>query len=157
MTTATEILEASLQRLVVAGAEASIAAPDSSKFIFRLNNHMNTLIGGGVTITWTTITNIGDTIVVMDQADTPVDISAYCIQYLELKMAELMAADYGDSITPDQYKEMRAGKRSMLKKSRKGTHIKYPTILPKGSGNQDGVFLDDHFYDGATAGESPTT
>lgn len=153
MATVNDVLKATMQSLIVAGAEVSIDPADAEQFIFRLNNHMSALIGDGLTITWTAVSGTGDTITIMNQATTPVNISNYCIQYLENKMAELMAPDHGVSITPTQQRAMRDGERSMLRMARKGTHIKYPTTLPKGSGNTDGGYLEDPFFDGATAGE----
>lgn len=156
MATAQEILDAAMYDLVVAGAESSASGLDADQFIFKLNNHIESLIGRGVTITWTTVTNIGDTIEIMDQAETPTDISQYCIQYLVGKMAELMAPQYGVSLTAEQRTAMREGKAAMLKKSRKGTFVNYPSTLPVGNGNNDGSYLDDTFYDGQTAGETTT-
>ena len=156
MTTVAEILDSTLFDLVIAGAEVSVSSVDASQFIFKLNNMVETMIGGGVTVTWTTVSNLGDTIIIMDQADTPVDISKYCIQFLASKMAELLAPQYGVSISPETRTAIREGKKSMLKKSRKGTFVNYPSTLPVGSGNEDGVFRDDHFYTGTTAGETTT-
>lgn len=153
MTTVAEVLDSSLFDLVVAGAEVSVSSVDASQFIFKMNNLMNSLVGKGVTITWTPVTDLSSTISIFNQATTPVDISDYCIRWLAAEMAKEVAPQYGVAITAETADAIKQGKRSLLRQSRLGTNVLYPTTLPVGSGNEDGVFRDDHFYNGTTSGE----
>ena len=154
MTTVAEVLDSSLFDLVVAGAEVSVESVDASQYIFKLNNLMNSLIGKGVTITWTPVTDLSSTISIFNQASTPVDISDYCIRWLAAEMAKEVAPQYGVSVAPETMDAIRQGKSAMLKQSRLGTHVKYPSQLPVGAGNEDGIFRDDHYYTGTTSGET---
>lgn len=150
MTTVAELIQSSMFDLVVAGEEQAVSATDSAQYIFKLNNLMESIIGDGVTLTWTTVADVGDDIVIMNQATTPVNVSKYCIRGLAAMMAIEIAPQYGVSVPEEVVLAAKKGEETMMRQARLGTTTKYPTTLPIGSGNYDGGFADEHFYDGNT-------
>ena len=150
MTTVAEIIESSMFDLVVAGAEQAVDAVDSAQYIFKLNNLIESIIGDGVTLTWTTVADTGDTLVLMNQATTPVDVTKYCVRGIAALMAIEIAPQYGVTVSQETILAAKQGMRTLLKQSRLGTTAKYPTTLPIGSGNETDSFVEDHFYDGNT-------
>ena len=148
MATVSQIFSASLRKLIAAGNEVSEEDSDAQDYIFALNNWMNEFIGLGYALTWTTVDALDDTLELLNQADTPVDVTDESLRALTAIIAVEVAPEYGATVDAALAQAAAQGKRALAKLGRGDVDMHYPQTLPRGSGNDERYLLDEAFYNG---------
>lgn len=142
MATVAQVADASLKRILVQGAEAPLQADEYQDYIFALNNYMLALDAEGVTLGYTEVSDLGDTLTVPTGA----------LRGIIANMAIEVAPDYSGQITPGLVKAARDGMQVMRIIGQTISATSFPSTLPKGSGNMDDVSYNvGQFYEGNEA------
>ncbi len=137
MVKVSEVMIDSLQEILVQATEADIEASEAQTFIFKMNNLMLALDAKGVTLGYTKVSGLGDTVTIPDGA----------IEGLILVMAVKSAPGYNMPISPTLAQDARDGLNTMRLLGINIPQTRYPSTLPIGSGNEDcGSTLSNHFY-----------
>ena len=140
MTTAVEVAERALKRILVQADDAPLDPSDYADFYDSMNSFMEALEGENVFLGYTPVSNPADDIT----------IPASCIRGLVANMAIEVAPDYGKAVPAELQKQAMDGLRVMKKVGRARVTTSYPSNLPMGAGNQDFSNDTDPFY-GVTA------
>lgn len=127
MVTVSEVMVDSLQEILVQAAEADIEASEAQTFIFKMNNMMLALDARGVTLGYTKVSNLGDTVTIPDGA----------IEGLVFVMAVKSASGYNAIVPPTLAQNARDGLNTMRLLGQTMPESQYPSTLPIGSGNED--------------------
>ena len=129
MTTALQVANIGLKRILVQGQDAPLEADEYADFYIAMNNWMAAKEADGLRLGYTPVT---------DGADE-VTVPAGAIMGIAANVAILVAADYGGTISQSLAAEAAQGLRTM---ERIGVNIgqtsEHPN-LPFGSGNRDSV------------------
>ena len=136
MATVSQVLKASLQRILVQASEAPIEADEAQDFIFAMNNYMLALDADGVSLGYTEVDNLGD----------EVTIPTGALRGLIANMAIEVSPDYGGEITQGLVLAASEGLKVMRKLGQIIPTTRYPGTLPIGSGNEGDIFRSSHFY-----------
>lgn len=148
MATVSDIFSPSMRKLIAAGNEVSDSDSDAQDYIVALNNYMYDFIANGAKLTWTTVTGLTDTLVLMNQATTPVDVTNSALRALIAIIAVEVAPEYGAQVDAALGKASREGERTLLLIGRGDVDMSFPNTLPKGSGNAQDSYLEDIFFSG---------
>lgn len=137
MATVAQVVKASLQKILVQAAEADIEASEAQDFIFAMNNYMLALDADGVTLGYTTVSNLGDDITIPTGA----------LRGLIYNMAIEMAPEFNGVITQTVVKIAKDSLATMRKLGVTISQTQFPSTLPIGSGNEgSGGLFANHFY-----------
>ena len=144
MATVAQVAKASLQRILVQGADAPLQADEYDDYIFALNNWMLDLDASGITLGYTEVSDLGDELTVPTGA----------LRGIIANMAIEVAPDYNGQITPGLQKAAIEGMQTLRLIGQTVPTSSYPSTLPVGSGNEDeATYSTSKFYDGATEAE----
>ena len=136
MATVAQVAKASLQRILVQASEADLEPDEYQDFIFAMNNYMLSLDAGGVSLGYTEVASLGDTVTVPTGA----------LRGLIANMAIEVAPDYGCQISAGLIAAAAEGRKVMRRLGISIAATQYPGNLPVGSGNESGRFNNNHFY-----------
>ena len=138
METAQTVVSDILQEILVQGSEQAINAVDAQTAIRYMNRFMASLSAQGVSLGYTTVSSLSDSITIADGA----------IEGLIYNTALRLVSSY--DVQPNQFlvANARDGLKAMRKLGVTITASSHPCTLPIGSGNeQENTYTNDHFYD----------
>jgi len=137
METAQTVVNDILQEILVQGSEQAIQAVDAQTCIRYMNRFMASLAATGVSLGYTTVSSLADSITIPDGA----------IEGLVYNTAIRLCSSY--DIQPNQFLQMNA-RESLKAMNLLGVTIgpsSYGDTTPIGSGNEgDYTYNDYHFY-----------
>jgi hypothetical protein len=138
--TAEQLMKQVLKNLVVAGDESSVPDIEAQDFILALNNLVAEIEAPtSVSMGWTEITNIGDTLT----------CPATTLRSLSILAAIELADSYAVPLQGTELKaKERQAKDTILRICTTRTGAYKPSTLPLGSGNEDQTFRGQRFYTG---------
>lgn len=125
MTTAVQVAEIGLKRLMVQGADAPLSADEYADFYTSMNHFMAELEANGTRLGYTAVSAAGDEVTVPDGA-------IYAIAH---NVAVDVASDYGLAVSPSLAAAARRGYRTLRKLGSNPGKMSYPPTLPRGAGN----------------------
>ena len=131
------MIKASLQRILVQGSEASLEPDEYQDAIFALNNYMLDLDATGVTLGYTLVENLGDTVTVPPGA----------LRGIIANLAIEVSPDYNGTVSQGLVKAASEGLITMMKIGTRKPVTSFPCTLPIGSGNDYDNYNNTHFYD----------
>ena len=136
METAQTVVNDILQEILVQGSEQAINAVDAQTAIRYMNRFMASLSAQGVSLGYTNVTSLSDSITIADGA----------IDGLIYNTALRLASSY--DVQPSQLLQVSArdGLKAMRRLAITITASSHPCTLPLGSGNDDGYGEIDYFY-----------
>lgn len=144
MTTAAESVRAILQEIIVQESEQDIQAPDAQDTISMMNKYMFMLDANGISLGYTKVTDLGDSITIPEGA----------IMGMDMNVAMAIAGQFGADVRNTTAEMAKQGLAAMRKLAPGQRPMRHPSTLPLGSGNEHrhhGGFLGRHFF----PGESP--
>jgi len=137
MATVAQIAKASLQRILVQGSNADLQAEEYQDYIFALNNYMLALDADGISLGYTVVSDLGDTVTVPTGA----------LRGIIANMAIEVAPDYSGVITPGLQVAAAEGMETMRKLGQISIQTEYPSTLPIGSGNMPNIRYSNFYPD----------
>lgn len=137
MATAAQVIKASLQRILVQASEADLEPDEYQDAIFALNNMMLDYDASGISLGFTEIGNLGETVTVPTGA----------LRGIIANLAIEISPDYNGVISPGLITAATAGLATMRKIGVAIPVTSLPCTLPVGSGNEYGNYQLSHFYD----------
>ena len=148
MASAAQVLKAALQEILVQDSEAPLQAAEYQDAVFAMNNYMFALDANGLSLGYTEVTGIGDTITVPPGA----------IQGMVANIAIMLAPQFGRPITQELALKARTGMQAMINLGVDTPILSLPDTLPIGSGNEDpeSAWNDYRFYPDANADNALT-
>ena len=136
MATAQQVIKAAFQALLIQDSEAPLEPSEYQDAIFTLNNMMADLAVKNVSLSWTTVTALTDTLSVVGGV----------IEGIIANLALKLAPDYDIPITPALALRAKEGMRTLLIQGYTLTESAYPGTLPKGSGNFTSTHNNQKYY-----------
>jgi hypothetical protein len=136
VTTAAQLIKASLQEILVQASESPLEADEYQDAIFALNNMMASYDAISIDLGYTIVENLGDDITVAPGAIQPI------IKNLALELAPQFDA----MVTPDLARQAMTGMRTLRRITRKFPVTRFPATLPIGSGNYISTYRSSAFY-----------
>jgi len=137
MATVAQVAKASLQRILVQASEAQLEPDEYQDFIFAMNNYMAQLDAQGISLGYTEVSDLGDTVTIPTGA----------LRGLIANMAIEVSPDYGGVISEGLVLAARQGLQTMRTIGQRIRASALPSTLPLGSGNEDESWgLNGHFY-----------
>ena len=136
MATVEQVANAALKRIIVQGSESSLEADEYADFIFALNNYMHQLAAEGINLGFTEVSTIQDTVTIPTGA----------LRGLIANMAIEVSPDYGGVVSEALVLAARQGKQTMRLIGQRIGKTRYPSTLPRGTGNYDSFSMGDNFY-----------
>ena len=137
MATAAQVLKASLQRILVQASEAPLEPDEFQDAIFAMNNYMLALDAQGITLGYTTISNLGQ--------DVTVPVGA--LRGVIANVAIEISPDYGGVVSAGLIRAAEEGLEAMRNLGVTIGESAFPSTLPIGSGNEgDASFRISKFY-----------
>jgi len=136
MEKANTLIVDALQELLIQASEAPIEADEAQTAIRYLNRMMARLDSQGISLGYTQISDLGDSITVPDGA----------VEGIIKNLAVMLAPQYDKQISQALVEGARAGLDAMRKLSISILPTSYADTLPMGSGNENGSILTSHFY-----------
>jgi hypothetical protein len=123
--TVEQVAKASLGSILVQGSEAPLNPDDYQAFIFALNNYMTSLDADGIALGYTVVSSLND------QVTIPIG----ALRGVIANMAIEVAPDYGATVTEALALRAKQGMDAMRKLGQSMGETRYPSTLPRGSGN----------------------
>ena len=136
MTTAIELAQRALSKILVEGSDSPFEADEYADFYVDLNNYMAALEADGIRLGYTPVSDPADLITVPPGA----------IRGMVANMAIEVASDYGAQVQAGVAEQARKGMRTMRRLGQRKSHTQYPTNLPMGSGNWHQTNRVSEFY-----------
>jgi hypothetical protein len=136
MATVEQVARASLQAILVQGSEATLEADEYQDYIFSLNNYMTQLDADGISLGYTVVDSLND----------EVTIPVGALRGVIANMAIEVSAQYGGVISEALVLSAKKGMETMRKLGQRMGSVKYPSTLPRGTGNYDSFGISDNFY-----------
>jgi hypothetical protein len=137
MAKVSQIIKASLQKILVQASEADIEASEAQDFIFAMNNYMLDLDAKGISLGYTAVSDLGDNVTIPTGA----------LRGLIYNMAIEMAPEFNATATQEVIAIASAGLKTMQLLGQTMPQSQYPNTLPVGSGNEHNVgLLTSHYY-----------
>ena len=136
MTTAAQLIKASLQEILVQASEAPLEADEYQDSIFALNNLMAAYDAESIDLGYTVVSDLGDAITV----------PAGAIQPIIKNLAIELATQFDAVVPPELAVQAARGMRTLRRITRKFPVTRFPSTLPIGSGNDDGSYRYSRFY-----------
>ena len=139
-TTAVELANSALKRILVQGDDGGLDASDYADFYRSMNNWMAAQEACGTILGYTPVTQGADPITVPDGA----------VMGIVANVAINVASDYNGTVSPSLVSEARMGLRAMRKLGYRRGQTSFPSNLPIGSGN-DGFSVRSQTLYGRTS------
>lgn len=136
MATVEQVANSALKRIIVQGSESSLEADEYADFIFALNNYMHQLAAEGINLGFTEVSTIQDAVTIPTGA----------LRGLIANMAIEVSPDYGGFVSEALVLAARQGKQTMRLIGQRIGKTRYPSTLPRGTGNYDSFSMGDNFY-----------
>ncbi len=136
MATAAQVVRAILQEILVQATESDLESSEVQDTIFAMNNFMAELDSNGVSLGYTIVSNLGDTITIAGGA----------INGLIKNVAMQIAPQFDVPITADLAAQARKGLTVMTNLGITLQPAQFPCTLPIGSGNEFDDFNFEHFF-----------
>ena len=137
MATASQVIKAALQRIVVQASEAPIEPSEAQDFIFAMNNYMFDLDARGIALGYTVVGGLGDEIT----------IPLGALRGLIANMAIEVAPDYDGQVSQALVLAASEGFKAMQRLGQIIPTSEFPGTLPIGSGNEGRHHRrESHFY-----------
>lgn len=136
MATVSQVAKASLQRILVQADESPLEPSEYQDFIFAMNNLMLDLDAKGINLGYTEVANLGDSITIPNS----------CLRGLISVMAVEVSPDYNRPIPEALAAQAAAGLKTFRRVGTTIRQTEYPSTLPRGAGNYNDTFRDDHFF-----------
>ena len=137
MATVAQVAKAALQRILVQASEAALEPDEYQDFIFAMNNYMAQLDAQGISLGYTEVSDLGDTVTIPTGA----------LRGLIANMAIEVSPDYGGVVSDGLVLAARQGLQTMRTIGQRIRASALPSTLPLGSGNEDESWgLNGHFY-----------
>lgn len=137
MTTAAESVRAILQEIIVQESEQDIVAPEAQDVISMMNKYMFMLDSQGISLGYTVVSDLGDTITIPPGA----------IMGMDMNVAIAVAGQFGVNVQGTTLTMARDGMSAMRKLGITIGEMSMPCTLPRGSGNEDpDGFSTTHFF-----------
>lgn len=137
MTTAAEIITDALTEILVQPSEAPIQASEAQAAIRWLNRWMSQLKSNGVDLGYTKITNLADTVTVVEGAEMG----------MVANLAVALAPQYSAPVSPALIQAANDGLQTMRKLGDVIQPMSLYDQCPIGSGNEgDGSWVTTHFF-----------
>ena len=125
MATAAQVLKSALQRILVQASESELDANEYSDAMFSMNNLMAQYASEGISLGYTEVNNLSDTITIPDGA----------LVGLIANLAVHISPDYNGNVTQALAMAADTGLKTMRKIAVVIPDAAYPSTLPIGSGN----------------------
>jgi hypothetical protein len=137
MATVAQVAKAALQRILVQASESPLEPDEYQDFIFAMNNYMAQLDAQGISLGYTEVSDLGDTVTIPTGA----------LRGLIANMAIEVSPDYGGVVSDGLVIAARQGLQTMRTIGQRIRASAMPSTLPLGSGNEDESWgLNGHFY-----------
>jgi len=137
MATVAQVAKAALQRILVQASEAPLEPDEYQDFIFAMNNYMAQLDAQGISLGYTEVSDLGDTVTIPTGA----------LRGLIANMAIEVSPDYGGVVSEGLALAARQGLQTMRTIGQRIRSTQLPCTLPLGSGNEDESYgISGHFY-----------
>lgn len=136
MATVAQVAKAALQRILVQASEAPLEADEYQDFIFAMNNYMAQLDASGISLGYTTVSDLGD----------EVTIPAGALRGLIANLAIEVSPDYGGVVSDGLVIAARDGLKTMRLIGQRVAQTKNPSTLPIGSGNENNTYGYPGFF-----------
>jgi len=136
--TVAQVLNAALKRILVQGAAVDLDPEEYQDAIFAMNNYMLALDAQGVTLGYTVVNNLAQTVTVPTGA----------LRGLIANVAIECAPDYNGIVSPQLEVAAADGLNTMRLIGQRMGATRFPSTLPMGSGNEGQVGSGwlSHFY-----------
>lgn len=139
MADAAQVTKAILQEILVHGAESELEAGEFQDTVFAMNNYMTAQDASGIKLGYTIVTDLGDDITIPNGA----------LQGLISNVAIMIAPQFGAVVEQSLIAKAQMGLSAMRKLGVSQENMRFPSTLPRGSGNEsDTTSRDDHFFTG---------
>lgn len=139
MATAGQVVKAILQEIVELASEAPLEPPETSDTVFAMNNYMTELDADGVSLGYTVVSSLNQTLTVPDGA----------INGIIKNVALSMSSQFDAVVTQELARQAANGRAVMTKLATLLSPMNFPCTLPIGSGNEWADSSDwngQHFY-----------
>lgn len=131
-----QVVQASLQKILVQASEQPIQASEAVDFIFAMNNYMLDLDAQGVSLGYTEVSGLGD----------DVTIPTGALRGLINNMAIEVVDEYDGIVTQSLVALAADGMKAMRQLGQRRGTSRYPGTLPIGAGNEHSNFSNHHFF-----------
>ena len=138
METASTVILDALQLIVVQASEAPIEADEAQTALRQMNRMMARFDAEGISLGYTSVTSLGDTVTVADGA----------LDGVVYNLAIALAPYYEVPVSLEIAKVARDGKEAMRALSFRLDPVQLPGNLPVGSGNQGCTTRNNTFFVG---------
>ncbi len=135
MATAAQVVKQILSEINTRASEAPLEPDEIQDTIFHMNTYMFAQAADGVNLGYTAVNNLGDEVTVPDGA----------LMGLIANVAIMMAPTFEAEVSQALASKAAIGYEAMLKLGVSMSEAEYPSILPRGSGNEQD-WTDCHFY-----------
>jgi len=139
-TTAVELANSALKRILVQGDDGGLDASDYADFYRSMNNWMAAQEACGTILGYTPVTQGAD----------PITVPSGAVMGIVANVAINVASDYNGTVSPSLVSEARMGLRAMRKLGYRRGQTSFPSNLPLGSGN-DGFSVRSQALYGRTS------
>ena len=139
-TTAVELANSALKRILVQGDDGGLDASDYADFYRSMNNWMAAQEACGTILGYTPVTQGAD----------PITVPSGAVMGIVANVAINVASDYNGTVSPSLVSEARMGLRAMRKLGYRRGQTSFPSNLPIGSGN-DGFSVRSQTLYGRTS------
>jgi hypothetical protein len=136
MATVEQVAKDALKMIMVQGADAPLDADDYADFITALNDYMHQLAAEGVNLGYTEVSSIQD----------EVTVPLGALRGIKANMAINVSPSYGGVISEALILTAKQGKQTMRLIGQRIGKTRYPSTLPRGSGNYDSFSMGDNYY-----------
>lgn len=136
MTTAVQIAERALKRILVQADDAPLDPSDYADFYDSMNAFMAALEADNINLGYTPVSNPADVITIPEGA----------IRGLVANMAVEVAPDYNGTVSQSLSYQAAEGLRVMRILGRARIQSSFPSNLPMGQGKEDFIYTDDPFF-----------
>lgn len=138
MATASQVIKAALQEILVQASEAPLEADEYQDSIFILNTMMQAYDADGIKLGWTDVSNLADVLTV------PIGALMGIISALAVRLAPT----WGANVSPELIDKAKIGVETMRKLGVILEDIEFPSTLPRGSGNSQYGWPYQGYYTG---------
>ena len=135
--TAGQVIKAAFQKILVQASEADLVASEYQDAIMTLNMLMADWESEGISLAYTTVVDLTDTLTVPDGA----------INGIVNNLALELAPEYDVTPSPLLVTSAASSMKTVRKLGQSLFATEFPTTLPIGSGN-DSYLYSDRYYDG---------
>ena len=135
-TTAGEVAEKALKRILVQASEAPLESDDYADFLEGMNDFMLDLEASGIRLGYTAVDNIADVVTVPPGA----------IRGIVANMAIEVAPDYNAQVSPALANQAKRGMSTLMRLGSQVSSSRLPSTLPMGSGYRDSSYSSGYYY-----------